>query len=97
MDQLIPLVMNLIGGAAGGGVAGRASPSLDMGNTINAIAGAVGGGVLGHLLQSALPLLQNSSGTDVTALAGNLVAGGGTGAIVTAVLGLIINKLRPTG
>lgn len=96
MDQLIPLIMNLIGGAAGGGMAGRASTSINMGSTINAIAGAVGGGVLGQFFQSALPALQSGSATDITALAGNLVAGGGTGAAATAVLGLILNKLRPS-
>lgn len=96
MEQLLPLIMNLVGGAAGGGLAGRASPTVDMGSTVNAIAGAVGGGVLGHLLQSLLPLLQSSSATDITALAGNLVSGGGSGAVVTGILGVILNNLRPS-
>jgi len=95
MEQLIALAMNLIGGGAGGAVAGRASPSIDMGSTINTIAGAVGGGVLGQVLQAALPVLQGGSTTDLTALAGNLVGGGASGAIVTALLGVVLNKLRP--
>lgn len=97
MEQLVPLIMNLIGGAAGGGAAGRASPSIDMGSAINAVAGAVGGGVLGHMLQSILPVLQSSSATDITALAGNLIGGGASGAVITGILGFVINKLRPSG
>lgn len=96
MEQLISLAMNLIGGAAGGGMTGRAAPSVDMGSTINAVAGAVGGGVLGQALQAALPALQGSSATDLTALAGNLVGGGAMGAIVTAIVGLVLNKARPS-
>jgi len=96
MDQLIFLAMNLIGGAAGGGMAGRASPSIDMGGVVNAVAGAVGGGVLGQVLQAALPVLQGGSATDLTALAGNLVGGGASGAIVTALVGLVLNRLRPS-
>lgn len=94
MEHLIPLILNLVGGAIGGGLAGRAK-SIDMGGLVNAAAGVIGGGALGHVLQSASPMLRSAAFTDIAGLIGNFVTGGVGGAIVAAILGLIINRLRP--
>ncbi|GGC90896.1 hypothetical protein [Chelatococcus reniformis] len=95
MEQLLPIILQLIGGAAGGNAIGSALKNLNLGPLGNTIAGAVGGGVLGQLLQGLLPALQGAGGMDIASIAGNLVGGGVTGAIVTAVVGLIVKRLRP--
>jgi hypothetical protein len=94
MEQYLPLILQLIAGAVGGNAAGAASKNVSLGGAGNTIAGAIGGGVLGQLLQIALPMLNGAGGNlDVGALAGNLVGGGVAGAVVTAVIGLIKNKM----
>jgi hypothetical protein len=95
MEQLLPLIMQLIGGAAGGNAIGSALKNINLGPLGNTIAGAVGGGVLGQVLQAFLPALQGAGGMDIASIAGNLVGGGVTGAIVTAVVGLIMKRVRP--
>ncbi|GAA0723436.1 hypothetical protein [Dokdonella soli] len=95
MEQYLPLIIQLIAGAVGGNAAGAASKNMSLGGVGNTIAGAVGGGVLGQLLQMALPMLSGAGGggVDVSAMAGNVVGGGVAGAVVTAVIGLIKNKM----
>lgn len=95
MEQYLPLILQLIAGAVGGNAAGAASKNVSLGGAGNTIAGAIGGGVLGQLLQMALPMLNGAGGgnLDIGALAGNLVGGGVAGAVVTAVIGLIKNKM----
>jgi hypothetical protein len=89
------ILINLIAGAVGGGAAGKASPSIDMGTVGNVIAGAVGGGVLGQLVPLVWPAVSASiaSGNfSVSSVVTNLVSGGAGGAILTAIVGIIKNK-----
>ena len=94
MEQYLPLIIQLIAGAIGGNAAGAAAKNVSLGPAGNTIAGAIGGGLLGQLLQAALPMLAGTGGNlDIGAIAGNLVGGGAAGAIVTAIIGFIKNKL----
>lgn len=95
MEQFLPIIMQLIGGAAGGNAIGATLKNMNLGPVGNTVAGAIGGGVFGQALQAVIPALSGGAGMDISTIAGNLVGGGVTGAIVTAVVGLIANKMRP--
>lgn len=86
MEQIIA---QLIGGALGGVGGGKAVKGADMGNIGNLIAGALGGIGGGQLMGGML-----GAGTDIAALAGNLVGGGVAGLVVQVVVGLILKKVR---
>jgi hypothetical protein len=49
------LIVQLLGGVAGGNAAGKGLPSLDLGAVGNTIAGALGGVGGGQLLQALIP------------------------------------------
>jgi len=92
MEQLL---INLIAGAVGGGAAGKASPSFDLGTVGNVIAGAVGGGVLGQIVTLLWPAVSASiaSGNfSAGSIIANLISGGAGGAILTAIIGAIKNR-----
>lgn len=86
MEQILS---QLIGGAIGGLGGGKAVKDASMGNLGNLIAGAIGGVGGGQLLGGML-----GSGTDIAAIAGNLVGGGVAGLIVQVVVGMIVKKMR---
>jgi len=86
MEQIIT---QLIGGAIGGIGGGKAVKDADMGNIGNLIAGAIGGVGGAQLLSGLL-----GGGTDIAALASNLVGGGIAGLIVQVVVGLVLKKVR---
>ncbi|WP_201840019.1 hypothetical protein [Microvirga zambiensis] len=92
MEQIL---INLFAGAVGGGAAGKASPTFDMGTAGNLIAGAVGGGVLGQIVTLAMPAIGASlaSGNfSVGGVVANLISGGAGGAILTALIGALKNR-----
>jgi hypothetical protein len=96
-ETLVNLIIQLLSGAAGGTSVAKASKSLDLGPIANAIIGALGGAGGGTILSSLVPALAGAAnaggGFDIAVLAGQLVGGGVSGAIVTAIVGLIRNAL----
>ena len=82
-------ILGIIGGALGGVGAGAAVKNNKLGPIINGILGAVGGAGGSLLVQSLL-----NGGLDIAGIAGNLVGGGVAGAIVSTIVGLIINAVR---
>ncbi|MFN6952613.1 MAG: hypothetical protein ACK4NE_08500 [Albidovulum sp.] len=86
MEQILS---QLIGGAIGGLGGSKVVKDADMGSIGNLIAGAVGGVGGGQLLGGLL-----GGGTDIAAIAGNLVGGGVAGLIVQVVVGLVLKKMR---
>ncbi len=92
---LINLLIQLVAGAVGGNAAGGLLKNISLGGVGNTIAGAAGGAAGGSLLSSLIPMLQvGAGGLDLGALAGQLVGGGASGAIVTAIDGAIINNMK---
>jgi hypothetical protein len=92
MEQLL---INLIAGAIGGGAAGKASPSFDLGTVGNLISGAVGGGVLGQIVSLALPAVGAAmvgGHFSIGSVIANLISGGAGGAILTAIIGGLKNR-----
>lgn len=95
-ETLVNLIIQLIGGAAGGSGVGKAAKNLDLGPVANAIIGALGGAGGGSILSSLIPALAGAAGNggfDIAVVAGQLVGGGVSGAVVTAIVGLIRNTL----
>jgi hypothetical protein len=95
-ETLVNLIIQLLSGAAGGTGVAKASKTLDLGPIGNAIVGALGGAGGGSILSSLVPALAGTAangGFDIAVLAGQLVGGGVSGAIVTAIVGLIRNAL----
>lgn len=92
MEQLIPLLVQLVSGAVGGNAAGAAMKKFDLSAAVRTIAGAlggVGGGQLAMVLGVLEAIFGNAAGTTGGAIAGNAGAGVIGGAVVTAIVGLI--------
>ena len=84
MEQIL---INLIAGALGGVGAGKASPTFDLGTVGNIISGLVGGGILGQIVTLLLPSIVAGG------IVSQVIAGGAGGAILTAIIGAIKNKV----
>src|SRR5690606_9563427 len=102
MEVIVPILVQLIAGGAGGNVIGQLAKSLNLGTAGNSIVGAIGG-IAGTWLAGMIPGLDGlvgaaanvacaadvAGGLDFAALAGQGVTGLVSGGILTAVAGLI--------
>ncbi|UXN68562.1 hypothetical protein N8A98_15015 [Devosia neptuniae] len=98
MEVIVPILVQLIAGGAGGNVIGQIVKSLNLGPTGNTIAGAVGG-VAGTWLASLIPGLSGlvggataaaaTGGLDIGALVGQGATGLVGGGILTAIAGMV--------
>jgi hypothetical protein len=91
MAQLIPLLVQLIGGAAGGNAVGALLKNANLSMILRTILGVVGG-VCGGQIADMLPMLQgllgDAAGTGSQVI-GNAGAGAVGGALLTLVAGLV--------
>ena len=91
MDQLVPLIIQLIGGAVGGNAAGAMLKNANLTAILRTILGVVGGGG-GTQLADMMGLLQSilgeAAGTG-SMIAGNAGASAIGGAVLTLIVGLI--------
>ena len=83
MEQLMPLIIQLISGAVGGNVIGALAKKLSLGFLGNTVAGLVGGGLSGHFLGDTVGAMLGSG------MLGDVGAAAGGGGIVMVVVGLI--------
>ncbi|MGB5183286.1 MAG: hypothetical protein WBO12_14010 [Xanthobacteraceae bacterium] len=93
MEQIL---INLVTGALGGVATGKSSSTFDLGTVGNIISGLVGGGVLGQIATLALPSVvaaAQSGNLSVSGVISQVIAGGAGGAILTAIVGAIKNKV----
>jgi uncharacterized membrane protein YeaQ/YmgE (transglycosylase-associated protein family) len=88
---IINLIIQLIVGAIGGNAAGATMKDASLGTLGNSVAGAIGGVGGGQLLSALLPAMAGTM--DVGTLLSQAVGGGIAGAILTAIVGLIKNKM----
>jgi hypothetical protein len=99
MEVIVPILVQLIGGGAGGNVIGQLAKQLNLGTAGNTIVGAVGG-LAATWLASQIPGLSalvgaaaGAAGTagslDLGALAGQGATGLVGGGLLTAIAGLI--------
>ena len=94
--NIVALLIQIISGAVGGNVAGSLGKDISLGPVGNSITGAIGGvgvaQILG-LLVPALSAMAAGGGTDLGSVVGQLASGGVGGAVVTAIVGLIKQKM----
>ena len=91
MEQLIHLVIQLIGGAAGGNVVGALLKNANLSSilrTVLGVVGGVGGGQLAALLPMMQGLMGDQAGTGGQIL-GNVGASAIGGALLTYIVGLV--------
>lgn len=89
MDALIPLLIQLVGGAAGGNVVAALMKNVNLSKVIATITGLVGG-VAGGQLAELLPMLESVLTKD----AGGMAANGGIAAVAGALLTFIVGLIR---
>ena len=99
MEIIVPILVQLIAGGAGGNVIGQIVKSLNLGLAGNTIVGAVGG-VVGTWIAGRIPGLDSLVGAaastgslDMGALAGQGAAGLVGGGVLTAIAGLIRSSM----
>jgi hypothetical protein len=98
MEQLIPLIVQLLGGAAGGNVVGALLKNANLSAILRTVLGVVGG-VGGGQLAALIPALQEilgahaSSGGQIAGNAGAAAVGGG---LLTVIVGLIKQSMNKT-
>jgi hypothetical protein len=93
MEQIL---INLVAGAIGGVGAGKSSPTFDLGTIGNIVSGLVGGGVLGQIVTLLLPSIAaaaQSGDMSVSGIISHAIAGGAGGAVLTAIIGAVKNKV----
>lgn len=95
MDVLVPILVQLIAGGAGGSVLGQLAKSLSLGSVGDAVLGAIGG-VVGTFLTGLLPNFDTllgassaTSATDLGALAGQGAVALIIGGVLTAMVGTV--------
>ncbi|HSB95412.1 MAG TPA: GlsB/YeaQ/YmgE family stress response membrane protein [Spongiibacteraceae bacterium] len=95
MEQLLPLIIQLISGAVGGNVAGAALKNQSLGTLGNSLAGIVGGGIGGQLLSmlGMAGTAASGGGLDVGSIVSSLAGGGVGGAVLMVIIGFIKNAL----
>ena len=87
------LLVQIVGGAFGGNVAGAAMKDKSLGTIGNSVAGILGGGIGGQIL-NALGVAVTTGGADLSSLAGNAGTGGVGGAVLLIVIALVRNFLK---
>ncbi len=88
MESLLPLIIQLASGAAGGNVAGSLMKNLSLGTVGNSLAGILGGGLGGQLL-GMLGIASGAGEMDISGIIGSIASGGVGGGVVMAVIGVI--------
>lgn len=90
----VGLILQLVGGAAGGYGTGRVAKNVSINPTVDAIIGLVGG-FAGTWIATNIPALAGLVTGGGAAYVGQAVTGAVGGGILTAVVGLIKNMAAP--
>ena len=93
MEQLIPLIIQAISGAAGGGIVSSILKQAGAALLPKLIAGALGGVGGGQILGGALGSMLGgdaAGGMDLGNLLGSVIAGAGGGGVLSAIAGAIL-------
>jgi uncharacterized membrane protein YeaQ/YmgE (transglycosylase-associated protein family) len=93
MENLLPLIIQLICGAAGGNIAGSMMKKSSLGTLGNSIAGIVGGGLGGQLLQLLGVAASGGGGLDAGSIISSILGGGVGGGVLMAIIGIIKGAL----
>ena len=96
MEALLPLIIQLISGAAGGNIAGNLMKNSSLGFLGNSIAGIAGGGIGATILNMLLGGGIGAGGMDIASIIGMVASGGVGGGVVMAIIGLIRSMMART-
>ena len=88
MESLLPLIIQLVSGAAGGNLAGKLMSNLSLGTLLNSVVGILGGGIGAQIL-GALGMATASGGMDIASILGSVAGGGVGGGALMAIIGLV--------
>jgi uncharacterized membrane protein YeaQ/YmgE (transglycosylase-associated protein family) len=92
MENLVPLIIQLVSGALGGIAAGALMKKFSLGTLWNSVAGIVGGGIGGQLL-GMVGIVTRTGGTDVGSIVGSILGGLVGGGVLMLIIGLIRNAI----
>jgi len=92
MENLIPMIINLVSGAVGGNVTGKLFKNLNLGTLLNSVAGIVGGGLGGQLL--GMLGIGSGGSMDVMGIVQSIAAGGVGGGVLMAIVGFIKKAMK---
>lgn len=85
MESLLPLILQLIAGAAGGNVGGAAVKNATLGTLGNTISGAIGGVISGQVIAGWLGMAAEAGGFDI----GNIATSAVGGLVLQVIAGLV--------
>ena len=88
MENLLPLIIQLISGAAGGNLAGALLKNLSLGTVLNSIVGILGGGIGGQIL-GMLGIGTGGGEMDISGIVGSIAGGGVGGGVLLAIIGML--------
>ena len=88
MENLLPLIIQLVSGAVGGNVAGSLMEKFSLGTLGNSIVGILGGGLGGQLL-GMLGIAAGGGGMDIGSIVGSIASGGVGGGVLMVIIGVI--------
>lgn len=89
METLLPILIQVLGGGAGGNIAGKLLKNIDLSKLIQTVVGIIGG-VAGGQSAGLLEVLQSVLGDGgAGSVLGNAGASGIGGAILVAIVGFI--------
>lgn len=93
MESLLPLLIQLASGAAGGNIFGALLKNLSLGTLGNSLAGIVGGGlggqILGPLLGLAPAAAAGAGSLDIGSILTQVASGGAGGGVLMVVIGIL--------
>ncbi len=85
----LSLIIQLLGGAAGGNLTGKLFKNINLGTLGNSIAGILGGGLGGQLLGMLGVSAGPSGSMDLGNIIGSVLSGGVGGGVLMAIVGAI--------
>jgi uncharacterized membrane protein YeaQ/YmgE (transglycosylase-associated protein family) len=87
--HIVPLLIQLISGAAGGNAAGSLMKNSSLGVVWNSVLGIIGGGLGGQLLGLLGIAAAPSGSMDLGSIVGSVLSGGVGGGVLLAIVGAV--------
>ncbi len=88
MESLLPLIISLVSGAAGGNIAGALMKKFSLGLAGNSLVGILGGGIGSQIIGML------GSGADMGGILGTVAGGGVGGGVLMAIIGVIKSAMN---
>ena len=93
MESMLPIIIQLLSGAAGGNAAGALMKNLSLGTLGNSLAGILGGGLGGQILGMLGMAAGADGGMDIASILGSVAGGGVGGGALMAIIAMVKKAL----